>query len=250
MLLFQKPVKKQDGFVSKVTFNNKPVRINIPDIKFVNKHTHVMRVAVVEEASRDTITEYDEAALSTTITNNTQWFHNVLTSEQINEFFRSSLNNSILALLVSPLKEPYITYNGKCYDLDNLNTVDLSNCSISIDIEIQGLYFFSQKFGLRWILRKMTITSPVDADVEDEDALKESVEATWEEDLEDLHMSIDNDISKFNERIKKLEDLKNTTTTMLTKAKGYERCCSEWNDLLKTMTTKITKYYNGSLFYL
>ena len=256
--MFQVPVRKKDGYVSKITLEGKTIRTTIPFAKFIHKSPSVLRVWLPEDAQvLDTFKEYDELALSSTITNNSKWFNNALDSTTIAEYFRPSVTKEgIMGLLLSASKPPTIIHDRKQLDqLDQLSSLDLSNSNykLSLEVDLQGLYFFSQKFGLRWAVRTIYIET-VQEDVMEGDlmdvSLKASIEDKWEEDVQALNASIDQDIDKYEKYTQVLKDLKHDAHNMLTTARNEEVATEEWNSVLAQLATKIAKYYNGSLFYL
>lgn len=253
MLAFHPPEQKTgDMAYSKVCIvgrQSKPVRVLIPFTQFVSMHGQVLRIWLPEDSSAlNTINGYDDESLMAVETNNTAWFSNTLTSEQIRSFFRPSISHSTISLLVSDVKTPQLYYNRD--SIDTLDGVNMENCRLSAEIEIQGLYYFRKRVGLRWILRVLRIETNKETIVEGDVADKTELESTWADDLASLALSVDKDISTYTQRIIDLAKFKADAYDLLSKAKECQTCSAEWNEALMELSKKTSKYYNGSLFYL
>lgn len=251
-----KPVKKRDFFTSKITQNNlhnKPVRINVYATKFVSYNGQVLRLWIPTESSTcDKIDQYDKVCFDTTIANNAVWFNNSLTSEQIESFFRKSINQNILALAVSDVRPPVVFFNQQpIQDLTLLDTSKLATCHISADIEAQGLYFFTTKFGMRWMLRTLYIEEEVPEVQENMNkSQKEEIENQWAQDIENLRKAVHDEVIQYRKRIDNLHVFLRETDETLETAKRQPECTSTWNELLEELSLKVSKYYGGGLFYL
>jgi hypothetical protein len=253
MLTFHKPTRKKDAFVAKVTADSKPVRIHIHYVKAVNYNGHVMRFWIPEESSANALLRtYDTECLEATLANNVEWFSNALEPESIHAFFRNSVSKNVIATLVSDVKPPTVYFNRELLpETMTLADIPLQECRMSAEIEIQGLYFFSQRFGIRWILRTLRIEKEREDHKPDETPVaKSDIEATWESDLRQLDEAIQTDIDAYMGRISTLETLKHDAHSMLESATSKSSCSDEWNELLSQLASKVAKYYAGGLFYL
>lgn len=254
-LIYHKPIRKVDAFVCKVTKPDlKPVRMTIYFAKIVSLNPRLLKVWIPEDSSsKELLDQYDNSALDATIKNNTIWFNNGLEQEQIQSFFRRSVNNKdVVAILSSEVRPPIVLYNEEPLpDGIEIKDLPLSECHISLEIELQGLFFYSQKFGLRWLLRSIKI------DKNDQDTpetivniTKGDVEAHWKHDIEALNASIDNDIESYTTRIELLKAYRKEVNGLLSDAIEEKDASPRWNDCLAEMSCKVAKYYAGGLFYL
>jgi hypothetical protein len=248
-LSFAKPVKKTNMYVAKVVKDDKAVRLVIPYAKFVGKANNILRVWIAEDSTvGEDLRAYDAMALNATMVNNEQWFNNALDPQQIDQFFRHSVNNNVLSILISDVRTPVVYVGMNKSPVESIDDVGipLDNAKLSIEIEIQGLYFFSQRFGLRYILR--TICVEEDATDEDmrDDEFREDVENEWSSELQGLHHSIAEDISEYEKRIEMLRHLKLDTDDIFESAKTLSK--HEWDANLTRLTRLVGKYYNGTIF--
>jgi len=108
---------------------------------------------------------------------NSAWFSNNLTPADMRAMFRASIGaspdggDSLLAtVLVSDIKEPRpLTLDGAELDgsdalaemsLTAAGRAQLRGCQATCVLEAQGLYFYARRFGVRWCLRSLALTSP------------------------------------------------------------------------------------------
>jgi len=108
---------------------------------------------------------------------NAAWFSNNLTPDDMRAMFRASIGaspdggDSLLAtVLVSDVKEPRpLTLDG--IELDSSEAIaemsltaagraQLRGCQATCVLEAQGLYFYARRFGVRWCLRSLALTTP------------------------------------------------------------------------------------------
>ena len=249
-LIFKKPERRKDCYVSRVNseLSARNIRITIPFSKYLGYTGNVLRLWIPPDASvKEVIDVYDEACLEATLENNKKWFANALSEEDIRTFIRKSYQNDIISLLMSNVRRHMIHYNSTV--VDSLTDIkDLATCRITADIEIQGLYFFTTRFGLRWIVRALYIVS---SEEETETLVdREGIEQAWVDDLEKLNISVDADIQDYTSKINRLAAFKEDMNAAYTKAKGCDECSNEWNEALSEVAKNSAKYYNGSLFYL
>ena len=253
-LIFKKPERQRDCFISKVNHvgSSRSVRLKIPYAKYVGYNGNILRLWIPEDASvKDIFDGYDAESMVATVHNNEKWFANSLTPEDIQTFFRKSYHQNSITLLMSDVKTHMIHYNGDVVDAMT-DIKDMASCKLSVEIEIQGLYFFSTRFGLRWIVRSLHVSS-VEGEAETAIAAavdRESIEQAWEYDLEGLDAAVMADIEDYRVKIGKLRAFREDVKAKFAKARGFGGCSEEWNVALGEVATASAKYYNGSLFYL
>jgi hypothetical protein len=115
---------------------------------------------------------------------NAAWFSNNLTPDDMRAMFRASIGaspdgggNSLLAtVLVSDVKEPRpLALDGAELDgsdalaemsLTAAGRATLRSCQATCVLEAQGLYFYARRFGVRWCLRSLALTSTAAAAAE------------------------------------------------------------------------------------
>jgi len=115
---------------------------------------------------------------------NSAWFSNNLTPDDMRAMFRASIGASptgdssplLATVLVSDVKEPRpLTLDGIELDssealaemsLTAAGRAQLRGCQATCVLEAQGLYFYARRFGVRWCLRSVALTSPAAAAAE------------------------------------------------------------------------------------
>jgi tetrahydromethanopterin S-methyltransferase subunit B len=197
----------------------------------------------------DAYGKYENSGVA--IVNNNKWFNNNLQEDEIHEFFRPSLNTEqdTMTVMISDIRDIIITHNESV--IDSLENIDLKNphIELSLEIEAQGLYFFPKKFGIRWIVNKLSIYNSDLISSEntiDSDNLidKVDIENEWECEVDTIKESIEKDITIFKSKITSLEKYSNDIQESLETAKNTLDI-GEWNAKLIDLSHKIAKYYGG-----
>jgi len=249
----EKPVKKKHVYVGKVTTkDNKPYRLKIHSAKFVSlqripsNQGSILKIWF-DNKSHDIntiITKLEETVLDTIINNNKKWFENELSLEDIKKFYRNSIDvlNNTLSILNENTEQALIIYNNNI--VDSLNDINFSNTDLNLEIEIQGLYFFHKKCGIRWIIRKLMInTNNLDENLENWFDRKD-IECEWENDLIILNKNIDDNCNELHNKISKLKEFKMEINDKFEESKN-KILDTEWNKMLNNLSIKIIKYYDG-----
>ena len=258
MIILHNPKKKATNYVAKITNDiGKTIRIKISHCKAIYLREqpssgHLLRIIIPKniEEYREII-EIDESICKNAIVNNNKWFNNNLQEDEIHEFFRPSLNTEqdTMTVMISDIRDIIITHNESV--IDSLENIDLKNphIELSLEIEAQGLYFFPKKFGIRWIVNKLSIYNSDLISSEntiDSDNLidKVDIENEWECEVDTIKESIEKDITIFKSKITSLEKYSNDIQESLETAKNTLDI-GEWNAKLIDLSHKIAKYYGG-----
>jgi hypothetical protein len=241
------PVKKNGTYVAKISVKNGPVRISLPFTRIVHRDGNILRLWVPEDSPLNAIiSTYDDYCLTKTLEHNNEWFSNTLAEETIQAYSRRSITKNILAAIVSEVRPPHIIYNKQ--DIDSLDDLpDISNLTCSVELEIQGLYFLSKRFGIRWLLRSVKVEEESE-DPEDAEEHRREVEDMWETDVAAIAHKIGSDIDTHRKYIGVLENLGNETRGLLATAKAQETTGPDWDAAFLGLTREIAKYYNGTIF--
>ena len=249
MLDIKHPVKKKGIYVAKILADNAPLRITIPFTRVVHRSDGILRLWVPDESSvTETLSRYDEYCLAKTLEHNNEWFSNTLAEDTIQAYFRKSISKNILGVVVSEVRPPQVFYKRKHIEnLDLLLDIDLSNHSVSVELEAQGLYFLSKRFGIRWLVRTIKMEEDKDEPEYSEEHRKE-VEELWEMDVKTLSDKIRSDITMYKNNIQILKNLDISAHSLLSAAKNQVSCGPEWNSAFSELTGKMAKYYNGTIF--
>ena len=256
IIKINRPVKKNGLFISKVTNeNNSNYRIKISLTKFVSLNKIPASGDLLKiwlnpnnQITSDTINilkDIDNQVLDIIKKYNNQWFKNELDEDEIINFFRPSfnLNSNILSVLNASVHQSIIIYNNNI--IDSLYDVDFTNTTIDIELEIQGLYFFQKKCGIRWVVNKIVIVKISDDNFEDV-IDRRAIEDTWENDLETFNTHIDDSCNRLMEKINRLEKFRKEINDTYNSSKNLN-IDKSWNNLLKNLSKRISKYYEGIL---
>lgn len=263
--MFLAPVKKSKAFVSEIkTKRGKPFllklsNVSIQDVFHLKEHQgYLLHIGVSSNTSaHETIRTLDELALQETLQRKAQWFPNSrMSKEKILEYFRPSLahTSNTLHVLVSDAKEPsHVEWYGQpvdCFDaLLQKGKRTLRDATATFVIEAHGLYFYEQKFGIRWILRSVVFQDPPSTEIGEDELYsdKHEIEEFWGSEVAAVHESINQDIEVLKSKIEMLENEKQRLVEMLESAKGVERVDPTWNSGLEHLRMRIAKYRSGML---
>lgn len=265
--MFLSPVKKSKSYVCEIrTKQGKPFllklyNVNVQDM-FRLKETqgHLLHVAVPSDTcAHETIRTLDELALQETLQRKSQWFPNSrMSKEKVLEYFRPSLtySSNVLNVLVSESKEPSsIEWHGEaveCFEkLLQKGKRTIREASATFVVEAHGLYFYEQKFGIRWILRSISFSKPnADEDSVEHDVVssdKAEIEGFWRSEVAGMHESIDKDIELLREKIRVLEREKEEVAMILEDACEIDEISPSWNSQLEQLRERIARYQSGML---
>lgn len=242
------------------------IKIRLVDIKIIHvaplknsEGSYIMKVLLPDDLPEvQRIVDIDDCVIRETKLHNASWFKNSLDDDTIDAMFRRSLHpdKRVLTVLLSDTKDPSIYLDGKLVegtDALYVSLKDRSMCAdskVDVDIEAQGLCFYPQKFGVRWMISRLGITklgSHTDMDALHLDIDKCAIEQCWEEDVADLSDRIDQDIAVLTARIDKLKDDKRAVQDDLAVARQTTSCNDPcWHEHLQSLLVRCKSYYNGS----
>lgn len=259
-------MKKAKAFVSEIKTKNgkalllKVANVSVQDVFHLKENQgFLLHIGVPTTSSaHETIRTLDELALQETLHRKSQWFPNSkLSKEKVLEYFRPSLvhTSNTLHVLVSENKEPsQIVWFGEsvdCFDalLGKASKREIRNANATFVIEAHGLYFYEQKFGIRWILRSVEFQHPPSTEIGEDEMYsdKQEIEEFWGCEVAAVHECIDQDIEVLRSKIALLEDEKRKLEEMLEQAKGYVQMEPAWNSGLEQLRMRIAKYRSGML---
>lgn len=169
-LLFKKPERKLDSFLVPLRDKqNNKIRLRITDdivlqkvLKVRDQEAYVVQCLLKDPQLKETIEQYDRAVLDHVLENCNSWFKADLSEEKILEMFLPSLSNqSELKALVSSIIEPVVMMDNVmrssfCEVIPVLESKSsLSDIRIILELEAQGIYIRSRKFGIRWLVKSV-----------------------------------------------------------------------------------------------
>lgn len=264
--MFLAPVKRSKAFVSEIrTKSGKPfliklVNVHVQDVFHLKDHKgHLLQVGLQPEASAfDAIRTLDELALQETLQRKGQWFPNSkLSKERVLEYFRSSMTSfpsNCIQVMVSESREPsHISWLGEsieCFDvLMKKGKRAIRDATATLQIEAHGIYFYEQKFGIRWVLRSASFG---DSEVFDDTSIenhieREEIEGFWIDEMEDINESVEKDIMYLREKIQQLEMERERLQGLLSQVRELPDISVEWNLLLDELRDRVGRYRGGQI---
>lgn len=259
--MFQTPIRKRGAFVSKVVDGNgKAVKLKLSGSKIIaihklsNDNGYMLKLWLPKSSlAYDTIANMDDTAFEAVLKNNQKWFHNDLTEDQIKEYFRYCLDKETLCILVSSVMLPRSIYiENQLVDdfqvLFEMERKDISKLSVTCNIEVQGLYFYPNRFGIRWILRDIYLSNDIPDELDPlEMCDRAEMESFWNHELGEVVESIENDIQILENKIQKLTQKRDTMKGLFETACHEPEISSTWAKHLEQLKHEIFEYVCGRL---
>ncbi len=262
--MFLAPIKKSKAYVSEIrTKQGRPFllkisNVHIQDIFHLKEHQgHVLQVGIPSDAiAFDAIRTLDEQALQETLKRKDKWFPRGgadLTHDKVLEYFRPSMTpypaNSI-SVLVSASKEPsevtWFGENAECVDrIIRKGKRAIREATATMTIEAAGIYFFEQKFGIRWILRSIAFHEVPTMDTVDVN--RHDIEDFWGEEVVEIAESMERDIARLYEKIEALRTERGVMEKILAEACEMPEMSPMWNACLEDLRQRIARYRSGAM---
>ena len=247
------PEKKQNVYVGKISASSKRLRLRISRANIINmvsnnKNGYILKVFIQDPISEQHLQDIDTCVVQETKRRNGTWFNNALSDDTIDEMFRPSLNiqNHVMTLLISESREPNIFIDGKLADepFELMNESTHNHSQLSIDIEACGLFFYPQKFGIRWMVHTVCKTTEQQQNEHEDDWVdKKHVEQCWKDDIHGFIASVDEDIAVLHERIAALEGLKGSVNELMVQATQKSEIDADWHACFASIKDITGKYY-------
>lgn len=262
--MFLKPIKKTKAFVSEIkTKHGKPFTVKLANVRIQDvfhlkeSQGQLLHVSINAESSAfAAIRTLDEKALQETLQRKNLWFpHSALSNDKILKYFRHSISyeSNMLSVIVSQCQEPtHVEWLGEslqCFEAAlGKGKKAIRDVVAHMTIEAEGLYFYGQKFGIRWILRSVSFTSAT-MEMGDTDAGvdKEDIEDAWAEELFDLYEIMMDDIAVLESKIQMIREEKEKVQQLLSAATNMSEMNQGWNNTLEELRDRVAKYRGGML---
>lgn len=256
-VLMQPPQKRKHHYLSQMSdAKGRKIRIKINGASWIHLHPvegdgHVLRLYLPEDSKDiNQLNEIDDIVLNSTLEHNHEWFPNAMNEDTVRSLFRPSLQKKplpTLGLYVSVWKDPMVIYDGKQMDsIHQLPNIP-KHAKITVDIEAIGVCFFRQKFGMRWLVRKLWISShQQEDDMQDDIIDRDIVESSWEQELEDIKQVVEKEKMAFQSKINHLDTFYQSMYRTFQEAKS-EVNTNIWNDKLENLSKCLAKYRSGAL---
>lgn len=265
-MIIHPPEKRKDYYVSRVTKDakkNQSFTIRIDGAKMISVHEltddngYLVKMWIPpDNGACDIIQDVDKLCIDTSLLKNNEWFANALSADKIYDYFRPSINQQISTIIVSNVKPPRsVSFCGE--ELNDFSVVghknmrELRSMLCNCVLEIQGLYFYPKKFGVRWIIRDIDIYDPTrqysDNDEDSGIVERDDIEDFWRNEIKEVVSMIDEDMSKLEEKIGKLVEFKEDIVETLKTALSENSCNPAWEEALDALKSKIFCYKSGRL---
>lgn len=220
MTKFLKPAKKKNVYVAKPSSS---IRIWIRGTKIRQIHPLVGGGSVVtfwispyvHAYACEELEAIDIIARDAVVQNNSFWFNNNLSCEEIKANFRTSFAEESISALLSDAKRPILS--------GEMDVSDAEGCWSDVLLEAQGIYFYPKRFGIRWLIKKMEI-------FREDPAIEKLREANH--DATSSRIDIE---ESWNEEVEKLHKRWIEASAVLDQAKNREYPDAEWNTLLEKL---------------
>lgn len=174
----------------------------------------MVQCIVKDEGIQQIINGHDQEVLEHVIKNCNIWFGTELSEEKIREMFLPSLGISMdVRSLVSSIIEPTVILDNTILGSFNelLPVIEprktLSGLRIVLEIEAQGIYIRSKKFGIRWIVRYIRIVQEDVNPIENafDTSIRFELTHAMREDVEELENQVRTEIIELQNKIRSLE---------------------------------------------
>jgi hypothetical protein len=268
-ILFKKPERKLDSFLVQIRDKtNNRVRIKLTDdiilqqiLKVKDQNAHVIQCMIKDAKIIETMAEYDTKVLDHVLENCNIWFGTDLSEDKIQEMFLPSLTTDRqLRTLVSSIIEPEVVLNntalGSFYEiLPIIETKDdLSSVHIIMEIEAQGIYIRSKKFGIRWIVKSLRLIEEEHLLTDDifDISTRMDVNQKLEEDIIDIEKQVTNEIAELHKKIRDLETFAEKAKAMFLDIekiglKDGKDANKEWATKTNSLATLLWNYQRSRL---
>lgn len=236
MSLYSNPIKKSNHYIcnSREKLSINLLNVTILNNIFINDNKSLLKIRVDNSLDIERLNNIDILSRNTMIENNKIWFKNAMTEEKIIERFNPSFDkqSGVLSIYIYSEHPPKIIHDSitkKSIDEIESTIFEMNNI-INIDIRLLGLYISSDSFEVKWIARKIDITSLNEFIVGDD----KDIEDSWENEIEELENMIDNKIMRLSNKKKEIKE-------MLNKCRNKE---CKWENIRKYVNSFLSDVVN------
>ena len=163
IVILDKPIKKQNAYLSRLTVNGKrTVKINIPygilkqALVLSNKQGFLAEIRVpVNDYSVEYMTSIENACVKELIKENANWFKNGLCSDKITDMLETCISRGTsLHVYASNVRSSGISDDG-LISINEWFEKYKNLTKVALTIACDGLYIYSDKYGLRWVITEI-----------------------------------------------------------------------------------------------
>ena len=252
MIVVKKPSKKRDYFSAKVEHvNGDKVREILRGVKCLHvtqlsNGCTLLRIWLPTEDGADRFSEYDEDVCTATIQKNGEWFPNKLSEPQVRAYFQPSVHATYSTMIVMfhPWKPANIIVDGKM--VDGYEALEkgwwTKEYHVSLEVEIESVCFYRQKFGIRWVVRRMWINTKAD-DTGEDWADRETIYADWREELDNFHHALEASREELRRKMERLDQFEEKMVNLWKDAGFVDDV--EWNTRMEKLSKSLAKYQTG-----
>lgn len=267
IILFKKPERKLDSFLVPIRDKkNNKIRIRLTDdivlqkiLKVKDQNAHVIQCQINDEEVRNMIKQYDKDVMAHVLENCNLWFNTDLSDDKIKEMFLPSLSNHHeLKTLVSSIIEPVVVLDhqlmtGFCEVLPIMESKsNLTQVRIILEIEAQGIYIRSRKFGIRWLVKSVKLFQDDIQPVEElfDISTCRDVTSSYHDDMIEVEQQVVEEIKELQKQINNLENYVQKLKTLVKDIENtdVEASYKEWITKTEMFTKLIWKYQRNRLY--
>lgn len=254
-LLFKKPEKKLDSFLVPLRDKkNNKIRIRITDdivmqkiLKVKDQNAHVIQCIINDITLQETIKQYDKDVFDHVLENCNAWFQTDLSEEKIIQMFLPSINEqSEIKTLVSSIIEPTVFLDNIMMNsfsevipiMESKKT--LTDIRIVLELEAQGIYIRSRKFGIRWLVKSIRMFQDDIHPVENlfDASTCNDIISSYKDDMNELEYSIEMEIDDLRNKIRYLQDYAHRARGLLDELENTKKKIHEGGEFSKEWAKK------------
>lgn len=254
-ILFKKPERKLDSFLVPLRDKkNNKIRLRITDditlqkiLKVKDQNAYVIQYLVRDRELHDIIRQYDRDVLAHVLEHCNSWFQTDLSEEKIHEMFLPSFDEeSVMKALVSSIIEPIVVLDNNLYNSfsDIVPIMEskksLSNVRTLLEIEAQGIYIRSRKFGIRWLVKSVRMFQDDIQPVEDLFDLStcDDIVASYKDDILELEQQVGFEINELTKKMQSLQDYMRRVKHLMDDVEYTKQTIDQGPEFVKEWGTK------------
>lgn len=232
--------KDKEAMVSRILVDGSPLRICFRGVRIqsisATRGTVLSLHVPEDDPAIKVLQDIDNQAYNAVVDNNEEWFNNSLDEACIQQFFRASVTDDRMGVLVSQQREPVEMKwdTDVCASFGELVRNGIVHKLCTVEIEAQGIFFYPQRFGIRWVLRRIRVQSCDHDEIGEvvEYVNRADIEMSWIDTVEKTRVAIDRVVDE-------LVAAKGRIECLLEEARGCPKADKMWNSLLQQLSGEI-----------
>jgi len=248
------PKKRSDSFHIKITNDKKPISLSFFKLGLIqvcplskNQGYALIFKIPSSEYNYKVIQDLETSIVQQIIEKNHTWFKNDLSEETIRNLFKSSIYNQELLVYYSSIRPP----NSSITNIERWNYDKKYSMPIQMRCKIQcdGMFIYSKKFELRWILTAFNEydeeNNLEEISIDPEERLE--IEDYWKEQYDGAIEKLKKFQDKQEDILLKCKNNQRDMETLFEKIKETE-CLADWNLKIDSLK-KLILSWNENVFF-